>query len=74
MEDIFACSGCTGLTTLEGAPQEVGGSFFCGGIKSLPPEQLNLIEDYDGDRIKWEEVHKLLNRPKLLKGRELGLF
>ncbi len=70
----FYCWDCTGLQTLEGAPQKVEDSFDCSGCTGLPPEQLNLIKDYDGDRIKWEEVHKLLNRPKLLKGRELGLF
>ena len=31
----FDCSYCSSLVSLEGAPKEVGGSFYCNGCESL---------------------------------------
>ena len=44
-EGSFSCSNCSGLTSLAGAPQEVGGSFYCyncPGLTSLAgaPQQV----------------------------------
>ena len=35
VDSDFNCENCKSLTSIEGAPKEVGGDFYCGGCKSL---------------------------------------
>ena len=35
VDAFFDCAGCTSLTSLEGAPQKVGGNFYCSECTSL---------------------------------------
>ena len=35
VDAFFDCAGCTSLTSLEGAPQKVGGNFYCSNCTSL---------------------------------------
>ena len=35
IKNDFSCSDCTSLTSLEGAPKEVGKDFYCSGCTSL---------------------------------------
>ena len=74
----FWCRGCTKLESLEGVPQHVGESLDCDDCTSLPEWVHSLANDFNDEKISWEEFLKLhekfIQKPKLAQAKKLGLF
>ena len=70
----FTCEKCTSLKTLEGAPKTLGEIFYCRYCTSLPAVQHDIIDQYNDDKITWEEAYKILHTPVLLQAKDLGIL
>jgi hypothetical protein len=69
----FTCEDCGYLKSLEGAPETLKGMLITSNCP-LPAAIKTIIDEYNKGDISWEEVYKLIHRPNLIKGKELGLF
>jgi hypothetical protein len=74
----FVCIDCPSLISLEGLPEWVGGTFRCEHCPLLPQWTHDLAEEYNARKITYkvfrETYLKLLGRPSLQQGKNLGLW
>jgi hypothetical protein len=70
----FICNRCENLKSLEGISTYVKMFVDCTDCPNLPHSQVEVIESFNHGEITWEEAHKVIHRPNLLRGKELDLF
>ena len=78
VEGWFDCRSCKNLKSLEYIPKIVGTWFGCFGCETLPEWTHALANSQLKKELNWEEFlhayEKLLQKPKLVQAKNLGLF